>query len=673
MDLLVRTVEAFPEDHPEAYIGNGIVGYRVKPNPFATWKAVASGYVREEDGGRYEVLAYAPYPLAMGFRMGNAPSTMERLDEVNVLRQSMDMSCGELTTEMEFPLGGGMARATVLQFVSRSCPVIACQEVRLVVPEDGELEVTASIGVGPGNQVSGLTPSANEGITDLMLGFAPDRPRSTCGVSVKMDFGGAEVERQGFGENDPQTARRFRVQAKAGQELAIRTLAATVTSIYHPEPDLESCRLVNWAQWLGFDGLRSANREAWDEIWKSRVKVTGDDKAQDYLDCSLYYLFSSAHAGCRTSIAPFGLSQAANYGGHVFWDTDTYMTPVLALVSPEAAKMTVDYRMRNLEPARQRAQSYGYAGAMYPWESDTRGYESTPSACATGWLEQHIDMCVAAAAWWYQQAAGDAEYAEQVTWPIVKAVAEWVASRVAKTDRGYELRAIMSADEGGGGVSNSSYVNALAAEALRIGVRCARLVGRAAPAVWAEVAEAMYIPMGRATPESGVDGEIILVHDEGWPEKATVDSFMIGFPFDLPFDRDLLRRTYEFYMTMDAPVLSMGHCFFAAEAAFVGHRKGARHLFHRVVNETQEPVWGMGVEYTHAQPPCFVTTMGGMLQTAMMAFTGLRFEPGNWTKYDACLPEGWESIEIDRIHLGGRAYSLRAEHGRKAILTEENR
>jgi len=52
-----------------------------------------------------------------------------------------------------------------------------------------------------------------------------------------------------------------------------------------------------------------------------------------------------------------------------------------------------------------------------------------------------------------------------------------------------------------------------------------------------------------------------------------------------------------------------------------------------------------------------------------MAFTGIRFEPGNWAKYEACLPEGWTRIEIGRIYLGGQAYCIEVEHGKKATLT----
>jgi hypothetical protein len=148
--------------------------------------------------------------------------------------------------------------------------------------------------------------------------------------------------------------------------------------------------------------------------------------------------------------------------------------------------------------------------------------------------------------------------------------------------------------------------------------------------------------------------------------------FMLGFPFDLPFERDLLRRTYDFYMTRHVPVLSMGVDFFIGDGAFLGDRIGPKRLFERTMKEKWEPVWGMGLEYSNDKTTCFVTTQAGMLQTVMMAMTGLRFEPGNWTKYNACLPEGWSRIEVDRIYLGHTSYRLEAVHGQKASLTRVN-
>jgi len=147
----VMTVTAFPDGQALPYLGNGIIGYRVPPNPFVGWKAAASGFVCDHEGG-WETLAYAPYPFAMDFRLSGGPAMSERLDAVEIRRQRLDMSCGELTTEMTFPLGSGTARATVVQFLSRTTPVLSAQEVSLTVPEPGELIVTARIVGGPGNE-----------------------------------------------------------------------------------------------------------------------------------------------------------------------------------------------------------------------------------------------------------------------------------------------------------------------------------------------------------------------------------------------------------------------------------------------------------------------------------------------------------------------------------------
>jgi len=122
-------------------------------------------------------------------------------------------------------------------------------------------------------------------------------------------------------------------------------------------------------------------------------------------------------------------------------------------------------------------------------------------------------------------------------------------------------------------------------------------------------------------------------------------------------------------MRLPLETLSMGVAFMIGEAAFVGDRRGQRELLNRVISEKCDRIWGMGTEYSGDRTTCFVTTQAGMLQAVLMGMTGIRFEPGNWTKYKACLPEGWSKIEADRIYLGGQAYRLEAVHGKKAVLT----
>jgi len=661
---MTRTVERPSGDGELPFIGNGLLGYRMAPNPLLSTRAYASGFVKLHEEGHFETWAGAPFPLALDFRLGVSPSMVEMRDSVVVHSQSLDMSCGEFTTEMEFPLGGGTAKCKVMQFASRTSPTLVCQELELELPKDGELTVIAFVIQSPD------TTPANDGIPNFQGGVADVSVAysaggySTCGVSALLDFGREDVRRDPWTHWTPEPRRAFHLDVSGDRRITIRTIASTVSSEYHHQPNLESCRLVNMGAAIGFNKLRESNRRAWAEIWKSRVKVIGDERAQEYLDCSLFYVYSTAHPCLRTSIPPFGPS-SGGYSGHIFWDTETYVMPTLLLTCPDAARATLDFRVRHLDAARKRASSYGYAGAMYPWEQDGRGFESTTSNCSTGWLEQHVNLCVAVAVWQYAQATGDADWMATSAWPVLRAVAEWVVSRVEKTERGYEFLTVTSAAEGYC-INNSSYVNALCAQALRFACDCARALGHEPDRRWAAVAGSMYIPIG---PMPGFDGDVIYMHDGGFEEVAPTDSAIIGFPFDLPFELQDLRRTFAYCMKLRFDGLNMGHAFFAGEAAFIGSRELARQWFDCVIDDMWEQPWGMGTEHSTGTETCFVTTMGAMLQSAMMAFTGLRFEPAKWTKYEACLPKGWERIEVDRIYLEGECYSLVAEHGKKAILT----
>jgi hypothetical protein len=67
---------------------------------------------------------------------------------------------------------------------------------------------------------------------------------------------------------------------------------------------------------------------------------------------------------------------------------------------------------------------------------------------------------------------------------------------------------------------------------------------------------------------------------------------------------------------------------------------------------------------------CFLTNYGSLLQTVMLAFTGLRISEGDWRKYPASLPAGWSRIEIDRIFVRGEAKKLIATDGVPAKLLD---
>ena len=50
----------------------------------------------------------------------------------------------------------------------------------------------------------------------------------------------------------------------------MRTIAAMVSSYYHPSPELQAIRMASWGRMLGFEGLR-ATREERNALWKARL------------------------------------------------------------------------------------------------------------------------------------------------------------------------------------------------------------------------------------------------------------------------------------------------------------------------------------------------------------------------------------------------------------------
>ena len=109
------------------------------------------------------------------------------------------------------------------------------------------------------------------------------------------------------------------------------------------------------ARHQGFDVLRSDNQDEWRELWKSRINLIGAERRwQEMADAAFYYLNSSVHASSPASTSIFGLATWKNYHyyfGHVMWDIETFILPVLSLIQPHAAAAMLDYRFRSLGAA----------------------------------------------------------------------------------------------------------------------------------------------------------------------------------------------------------------------------------------------------------------------------------------------------------------------------------
>jgi len=120
-------------------------------------------------------------------------------------------------------------------------------------------------------------------------------------------------------------------------------------------------------------------------------------------------LFHVLQAGARGENRPLpakGLT-GIGYDGHAFWDTETFVLPVLTMIAPDVAASALRWRHSTLPLAMKRAGELGYAGAAFPWRTIT-GEEASgywPAGTAAVHVSDVADAVVR-----YVDVTGDTEF-----------------------------------------------------------------------------------------------------------------------------------------------------------------------------------------------------------------------------------------------------------------------
>jgi trehalose/maltose hydrolase-like predicted phosphorylase len=565
------------------------------------------------------------------------------------------MSNGELATEFTYDAGNGVVVSILVRQVAlRSEPSLLWQKIEVQPSARARIEISPQISTAgvPGRALRDGVPLG--GRADRAVLFQSRGDLSQVGIAVQVipDRSFVWQERSSTYSGD----------ASEGTTYVFHTLGSMVSSFYHPEPDIEAIRLVHRGEQTGVGRLLEENRLEWNDLWKSRVVLNGNLEDQRALDAAFFYLHSSNHRSNLNGMAPFGLSSSRWYLGHSFWDTETWSFLPILLSSPRAAESLLLFRRRGLEAARKAAALFGYRGAQFPWEAaPTNGNEVTPVFAATGWAEQHSVPDVALAFWQYQLATDDKAFLAEATWPVLKAVAEWIESRGTHTQRGFEILNIMGPDEANNGLNNSAYVNLACRLVMNAAIRCARAMGGEPPPVWQRIATSMYLPVNK-------QGVLTIAEDSANDAFGDV-SYLL--PFGVEVDESVLKRTWNTYrmITSTKPKIAFAKAAESSLVAVMGDRRAAARLF----RDSWQPDWlepfGMMREAAPRTDGCFLTNYGSLLRTAMLGFTGLRVSEREWNKFEATLPENWNSIEIERIYIRGQEKRVSASHGKKARIS----
>jgi alpha,alpha-trehalose phosphorylase len=291
---------------------------------------------------------------------------------------------------------------------------------------------------------------------------------------------------------------------RPGQKLRIVKYLAYGWSSLRSRPALrdQAAGALAGARYSGWQGLLDAQREYLDKFWDSAdVEVEGDPVIQQAVRFGLFHLLQSSARAERRGIPSKGLT-GTGYDGHIFWDSEGYVLPVLTYTAPHAAADALRWRASTLDLAKERAAELGLEGAAFPWRT-IRGQECS-GYWPAGTAAFHINADIAMAFERYRIVTGDHSLEEDCGLAVLVETARLWRSLGHHDRHGvWHIDGVTGPDEYTAIVRDNVFTNLMAAHNLRVAAEaCARHPEQARAmgvtteeaAAWRDAANAAHIP-----------------------------------------------------------------------------------------------------------------------------------------------------------------------------------
>jgi alpha,alpha-trehalose phosphorylase len=355
------------------------------------------------------------------------------------------------------------------------------------------------------------------------------------------------------------------------------------------------------AELSGWEGLLAEQRAFLDKFWEGAdVEVDGDAEIQQAVRFGLFHILQAAARGENRPIPAKGLT-GTGYDGHTFWDTETFVLPVLIYTHPTAAADALRWRSMILDEARAHATELGLSGAAFPWRT-IRGKECS-GYWPAGIAAFHINADIAHAVVKYLDVTGDEEFEESVGLPLLVETARlWRSLGQHDAQGQFRIEGVTGPDEYSAIKDNNLYTNLMAQHNLSHAADLVEKLQEQArdlgvtteeTATWRDAARDMYIPYDGAlrvhqqhdgftnyarwdfedTPE---DHYPLLLHYPYFQlyRKQVVKQADVVLAMQLlsdAFTPDEKRRNFDYYEGLTVRDSSLSACTQAVIAAEVGH------------------------------------------------------------------------------------------------------
>ncbi len=366
--------------------------------------------------------------------------------------------------------------------------------------------------------------------------------RSGLRVAAQMEhIWDAPVDVAVSSDSSDDTARTtFIAELGAGQKLRIVKAVAYGWSGVRSVPALRDQvgAAVAGAKHTGWKGLLAEQRRYLDDFWtRADVQVDGDDEIQQAVRFSLFHVLQAGTRAETRAIPAKGLT-GPGYDGHAFWDTETFVLPVLTYTDPRAAAHALQWRQSILPAAVERAELLGLSGAAFPWRT-IAGPECS-AYWPAGTAAFHVNADIADAVRRYVLATGDDDFERDTGVELLVATARlWHSLGWTDGDGEFRIDGVTGPDEYSAVANNNVFTNLMAkrnlleaADAVDRHPDVATGVDADELAAWRAAAAAMRVPRDdRLGVHPQADGYL---HLEPWDfARCRPDQYplLLHFPY----------------------------------------------------------------------------------------------------------------------------------------------
>lgn len=515
-------------------------------------------------------------------------------------------------------------------------------------------------------------------------------------------------------EREKYVANQFKTELKSGLTYTLYKYGAVLSSLNYEKEALlkEADQRASEARRLGFDALLKEQEAAWEAKWEmSDIRIEGDAEAQQGIRFNIFHL-NQTYTGedPRLNIGPKGFT-GEKYGGSTYWDTEAYCLPFyLSTAGHKVGKNLLVYRHKQLQKAIENAQLLGFnnGAALYPMV--TMNGEECHNEWEITFEEIHRNGAIAYAVFNYIRHTLDEEYLLEGGLEVLVGIARFWHQRFHWSKRRgmFVMHGVTGPNEYENNVNNNWYTSYIAAWCLRYTAECMerslQLNAEKASELlkklsltqeeaqkWREQADKVYLAVDPVLDvfvqnDGFMDKELIQASElnpaerpinQHWSWDRILRSCFIKqadvlqglYFFEEDFDRETLRRNFDFYEPMTVHESSLSPCVHSILAARLDRMDKAYEMYLRTSRLDLDDYNREVAEGLH------ITSMAGTWMSVVQGFGGMQWKgtdlhlepsiPDNWKRYSFHIRFRSAIIELAVTkesatlrHLGGKEVDL---------------